>query len=700
MPVYQTPMISENQPITRELRALLDASPDAVLLVDRTGSVVALNGRVEMLFGTTADRLQGRPVEILLPERARAAHTADRTAYASAPTVRAMSTRSGLTGLRADGTEFAVEVALTPIAGSDAGLVMAVVHDVTSRRGLESAITAPNRMREALDALPDAILTIDTQGHVDFLNRAAEALTGQTRETARGRPLPEVMSLAGATDGNPIESLAAACLQHGGTGGTCEAVLSVSGEPHRALDLSTAPIHDAAGTVIGAAVIARDVTHARLIAHQLSHQATHDALTGLVNRREFERRLARALESARDGRTEHAVCFIDLDGFKHVNDICGHAAGDELLRQLSDLMTHQLRSRDTLARMGGDEFGLLLEHCGVPRAVRIAEKVRVAIGSYRFVHGTGTYGVGASIGVVPLHGNLQAPGDVLRTADTACYLAKRGGGNRLRVWARHPPATEGTLGGQWTERVLAAVRDNRFRLYGQPVEPLDGSAAGPRLEVLLRLDGGYGELLAPPAFLPAARREGLMPAIDRWVVREVIRLLAAWQRSHPGSEPGTMAVNLDDDTVAGGEFPPLVQAELARAGVPATALCFEICESVAVSHPAEAAAFCRDLRGAGCRTTIEHCGSGMAAFTLLRRLRPDYLKIAGHIVRGLTRDPVHRALATALNEVGHVLGLGTIAVHVENRRLLARLRQIGVDYAQGFGIAPPAPVEAVIARLE
>lgn len=693
-------MAQKSHAVSPELRALLDASPDAVLVVDRAGRIVALNPWVETLFGTTADRLQGRSVETLLPERARKAHASARAAYTTAPTVRAMSARHGLMGRRADGTEFPVEVSLTPILGSPAGLVMAVVHDVTSRVPVEAAIAGTDRTLGALDAISDAILTADADGNVSFLNRSAEALTGWTRDSARGHPLTEILALVDEANGEPLASPITACLRGELSGGSCEAVLpGGSGQDSRVLDLSMTPIRDSSGAVTGAAVVARDVTHARLIARQLSHQATHDALTGLVNRSEFERRLARVLANAAEEHGEHAVCFLDLDGFKKVNDACGHLAGDELLRQLSDVMRDRMRSRDTAARLGGDEFGLLLEHCRLPRAARIAEEIRKAIGAYRFTFGSQTYSVAASIGIVPIRAGFRRPSDVIRAADAACYLAKHSGGNRIQISVSHRRVAGTTRNQEWSQRVVDAVEENRFRLYAQGLEPLDhGDDRAPRFELLLRLDEGSGEPLAPRAFLPAARRHGLMPAVDRWVVREAIQRLSAWQRVHPDAESVIVAINLDDETVTAGQLIPLVQEELATTGVRPHALCFEINESVVVAHPAASAKFLRDLHAAGCQTTLDHCGSGMAAFTLLRRLRPDYLKIAGHIVRGLARDPVQRALATALNDVGHVLGLKTIGVQAESQGVLARLRRMGVDYAQGFGIGRPEALEDVLAQ--
>ena len=587
--------MSDRTAVAPELRTLLDASPDPVLVVDRSGRIVALNQPVETLFGTTAERLLGSPIEILVPVRARAAHATARAAYTEAATVRRMSDRQGLTGLRADGTEFPLEVALTPIAGSEQGLVMAVVHDVSARHRLEGSV---DRTRRALDAIPDAVLTTDAEGRVDFLNRSAEALTGLTRQSARGRPLAEVLPLTDEQTGAPCP--AAAILHDRRPDRAFEGVLPPSaGRDTRVLDVSATAIRDAAGSVTGATVVARDVTHARLIAQQLSHQATHDALTGLVNRAEFERRLTRAVTSAARGRSEHALCFLDLDGFKRVNDACGHMAGDELLRQLSEIMRDRMRSRDTLGRLGGDEFGLLLEHCRLGRAERIADDIRRAIGLHRFCFGAETYAVAASIGVVPIRREAGRATDVLREADTACYLAKRGGGNQLHV-SRPRGEVRAPADGKRARDVVLAIRQHKFELYAQPLLPLDGGGVtAPDCEILLRLKSGAGDARNARAFLPAARRHGLMAALDIWVTREVLGRLSAWRAAHPDTPWPTVAINLDEATVTGGHLLPALRETLAETSVPPRSLCFEIDESVAAAHAGTATRLLRDLRAAG-----------------------------------------------------------------------------------------------------
>jgi Amt family ammonium transporter len=322
-----------------------------------------------------------------------------------------------------------------------------------------------------------------------------------------------------------------------------------------------------------------------------------------------------------------------------------------------------------------------------------------AITAHRFTWGDTTYQVGVSIGIVPIRTGGR-PREILRAADSACYVAKRAGGNRVQVQDLRVPSAETLSEREWLRKVRHAAEEGRFRLYAQPLVALaGGNGAMPRLELLLRLDDGGGELVPPAGFLPTARRHGLMPHVDEWVVRRAAEGLARWQRAHLGANPPTVAVNLADETVAGGDAVVVISRVLAEAGVAAKALCLEIGESAVVADRARAAGMLRALRDAGCQTAVEHCGTGMAAFTLLQGLALNYLKIAGHVVRGLARDPLSRILAGALNQVGHSLGLRTIGAEAEDEGAIAALREIGVDLVQGFYVGRPEPFETALDRL-
>ncbi len=682
------------------LQAVLDASREGILVIDRRGVIVALNNRVAELFRTDAVLLRGKSVETLVPRHLRAGHVAARVAYTEAPTARPMSARKGLTGERADGTEFPVEISLTPVLGSAEGLTMAVVHDIGARIDLEASLARTEHVTGALDAVPEAILATDRTGAIAFLNLAAEQLTGLSGQAAHGRPLSEVLHLAEEA-GHLVAGVITRCLRDGSSAGSVEAILyGTNGRADRTLDISVSPMHNPSEQITGATVVARDVTQARLIARELSHQATHDALTGLANRPEFERRLSRAVTTAAEERTEHTLCFLDLDGFKRINDSCGHLAGDDFLRQLGDLLRSRTRSRDTLARLGGDEFGLLLEHCKPPRALRIAKEIRRAVGAHRFVHRGETYVVGVSIGIAPVAPGGGSPTEVMRRADTACYLAKRGGGNRVQVFHPGPRVTEGLPEQDRAQERWRTLEENGFRLYAQRIVALtQRGPRGPEFELLLRLDEGGADPSLPAGFLREARRRGLMPAVDAWVIGEAVRWLSEWLRSHPAAECPAVAINLDGETVKDAAVVGLVSRKLADSGVPPRALCFEVGESVAASHPAACGRVLRELRAAGCQTTLEHSGTGLVTFDSLRALDLDYLKIAGHIVRDLATDPIHHILASALIQVARAMGLRTIGFGVETAEALAGLRRLEVDYAQGRGISTPEPLEAAVATL-
>jgi diguanylate cyclase (GGDEF)-like protein len=437
------------------------------------------------------------------------------------------------------------------------------------------------------------------------------------------------------------------------------------------------------------------VRHERRRAEEmLKHQARHDALTGLINRREFERLLGDALRDARERGRRHALCYLDLDQFKVVNDTCGHGAGDELLKQLVAELRGYVRESDTLARLGGDEFGLLLENCSIERAERAARNILERLSRFRFAWLGKTFEVGMSIGVVPIDAGSGDVAGLLGAADVACYTAKDLGRHRVHVY--HPGDIEvGRRHGEmvWAGRLKQALQENRFCLYAQPI--VDARDGEPRdREVLVRLVGDAGELVLPDAFVPAAERYGVMPAIDRWVVGQVMATCARWRAEYPaaGCSINLSGTSLNDDAFLG-----FLRQAIVEHQVPPGALCFEITESAAIVNLSRAGRFMRELKALGCRLALDDFGSGLSSFTYLKNLPVDYLKIAGSFVRGLADDPVDTAMVEAINHIGHVMGLRTIAEYVERPSLVERARAIGVDYLQGFAISAPRPLLSAVA---
>ncbi len=416
-----------------------------------------------------------------------------------------------------------------------------------------------------------------------------------------------------------------------------------------------------------------------------------------MNRWEFERRLARGIDTAsRDG-LEHAVCYLDLDQFKVVNDTCGHGAGDELLRQMARTLQSGVRQRDTLARLGGDEFGILLERCPLGRAREIAEDLLRRVEAFRFEHSGHAFKVGVSIGLVPISGDTGGVADVMRHADAACYAAKEGGRNRLHVFhpedegvARHHGET------RWVAHIRRALEENRFRLFAQRIHPLQGRVGngGLHCEVLVRLAQDDGGLVPPGAFLPAAERYGLSVDIDQWVVEQTF----AWLAEHPGhlGRLAMCAINLSGHSVGNERLTERVLELLDTGVVPAERICFEITETAAVANLAGATRMMERLRARGCRFALDDFGSGLSSFAYLKTLPVDYLKIDGLFVKDIKSDPLDLAMVRSINEIGHVLGKQTIAEFVEDDEIAGALREIGVDFAQGYGIDVPRPIGELI----
>ena len=429
------------------------------------------------------------------------------------------------------------------------------------------------------------------------------------------------------------------------------------------------------------------------LAQQLRHQALHDPLTGATNRRGFEQRLAQLLESARTGKREHALCYLDLDHFKVVNDTCGHVAGDELLRRLPALLQPLVRPDDVVARLGGDEFALLLEDCSLEQAARIAERVRDTVRDFRFAWQYRSFRLGASIGVVGLNAASPGPTSVLGAADAACYVAKDQGPNQVHVCWPHDLAIARRRGElRWVARLKAALDENRFRLHAMSIAPLAG---GPAMhhELLLRLADTRGGLVMPGAFLPAAERYQLMPLIDRWVIEHAAGFLGQAAAREPQLRTHRFGINLTGESLRDPLLLEIVRETLARHAVPASMVYFEFTETAAIANLGAAVEFMRGLRDLGCRLALDDFGCGMSSFSYLKHLPVDFLKIDGSFIREVESNPVDQAIVRAVQAVGRQMGIPAIAEYVETEAIRDYLRGLGVEYGQGYAIARPVPVE-------
>jgi diguanylate cyclase (GGDEF)-like protein len=437
------------------------------------------------------------------------------------------------------------------------------------------------------------------------------------------------------------------------------------------------------------------------MAQQLSWQASHDALTGLVNRREFENRLRKALEGVARDKHPHALLYVDLDQFKVVNDTCGHVAGDELLRQVSMLLRDRIRESDTLARLGGDEFGVLLTACPQRIAEDIASKLLGTVKEFRFVWQDRTFEIGASIGLAVVADPDESMDSLMSAADMACYAAKDLGRNRVHVYnANDADLSQRHDEMQLVSRITNALDEGRFALYRQKIVPLGERDNGAQhYEILLRMVDEDGQLVPPGAFMPAAERYNLMPTIDRWVIRtflsefrEDLRRLASDCRTSTPGMSCFYTINLSGASLADDNFLEFIEGELAAHGIPPNVIAFEVTETVAIANLARAVTFMRELRARGCLFALDDFGSGVSSFAYLKNLPVQFLKIDGSFVKDMTDDPIDRAMVSSINEIGHVMGVRTIAEFVEDAETFRELERLGVDFAQGFGIERPQPL--------
>jgi diguanylate cyclase (GGDEF)-like protein/PAS domain S-box-containing protein len=564
-----------------------------------------------------------------------------------------------------------------------------------SRQQAEQALfEEKERAQVTLKSIGDAVITTTADGNVDYLNPMAERLTGWLLKEAKGHSLEKIFPLLAEKQkenlGDPVLDTHPAAIKS-----QTQVLIHRNGQ-RQIIEASYSAISDKTGELLGQVVVFRDVTEARQLAQQMVHQATHDALTGLVNRREFERRLERVLETAQTDGVEHALCYVDLDQFKVINDTCGHIAGDALLRQLGTLLPTKIRKRDTLARLGGDEFGVLMEHCSLNQARRVANAILRTLEDYRFIWNGNSFSIGASIGLVPITVGSNSITFLLSAADSACYAAKERGRHRISVYHEGDEELAKRQGEmQWAARLPRALETNRFRLYYQPIVALNGAhTQGHHYELLLRMEGEDGQLVLPGAFLPAAERYGFSTKLDRWV----IRLALNWLQEHSQQldQLTLCSINLSGHSLGDDAFLEDLVTSVKQTEIPAQKICFEITETAAITNLSNATRFIKTLKSRGCQFALDDFGSGLSSFAYLKNLPVDFLKIDGLFVKDIARDPLDLALVKSINDIGHVMGKKTIAEFVENKAVLEKIQAIGVDYGQGFGIGRPRPIEDML----
>ena len=675
---------------------LADRIHEAVLV--HRDAILHANRQFAALMGIDRAELVGRSLgDLVPPEYAELVNENMRRRLAGEPAAERYEIE--MVGLQGQVSRLEITSDLIDYEGGPALLVTGVeiIPTQTLQTLRPSAVaTAASEARsaQALDSLAEAIITTDPDGRIEYLNRAAETLTGTGASGALGKTLEEIVSLVDDADRRLLSDPVRQALSGSATANVSRRALLLSraGGIERSIELSASPIRNDAHEVTGTVLLLHDVTELRGLARQMSYQATHDALTGLVNRREFERRTTEAVESGHRGDGQHVLCYLDLDRFKLVNDTSGHLAGDSMLREVAKLLRDAVRDSDTVGRLGGDEFGMLLIGCPLEKARQIADDVCRAVGDYRFVWKDRIFNIGVSVGLVEISRESGSLEELLAAADSACYVAKKQGSGRVAVYSARDEALARHTGEiQWLQKLQSALKESRFQLYSQAIVPVYGEDAdGPAMEVLVRLQDEGGNNVPPSEFVRAAERYRLMGLVDRWVVQTTLSALG--RGAIPIASNRSVAINVSGQTLGDVQFLEFVVECLDATGATPAQVCFEITESAVVANLDHARRFVAVLHGMGCRFALDDFGSGVGSFSNLKNLPMDYLKIDGSFMRNLARDSVNQAMVTAMIKLARTLNFKVIAEQVEDAAALDTARRMGVDYVQGYAIGRPQPL--------
>ena len=675
---------------------LVETVNDAVLV--HRQHILFANSRFLALLGAAAHEVIGKSLsEFVGPEYVELVENNLRRRLAGEPAPERYEVE--LTGPKGQVTR--VELSSSVIDSADEPALLLTALEMMPVAAPDAAPSRPRAM-VTLDAMGESVITVDAEGRIDYINHAAETLLGRHFDQVLGKTFPEVATLVDESDRHSLGDPVRKALITGGrvTMGRRAVLVPNDASAERSVEISVTPLRMDSKEIVGLVLVLHDTSELRGLTRQMTYQASHDALTGLVNRREFEHRLQEALDSAQAGDIGHALCYLDLDRFKVVNDTCGHTAGDNMLREVAALIKEAVRDSDTVARIGGDEFALLLSGCPLEKARQIADDVVRSVAEYRFVWKDKIFSIGVSIGLVEIGRGVGTLEDTMSSADSACYVAKKQGGLNVHVYSAREEATARHSGDtMWLQKLQGALRDNKFELYYQPiVHTRNGGLSGPSMEVFVRLEAQNGQpALSSGEFIRAAERYRLMPHVDRWVVQAV---LAALGRGGLRLQPGRrVAINISGQTLGDAEFLEFVVDCFDHTGANPADICFEITESSVVANLDHAHRFIAVLHGMGCEFALDDFGSGLSSFSTLKTLPMDYLKIDGSFIKNLGVDSVNQAMVAAMIELSRSLNFRIVAEQVEDQGALDVVIGMGIDFVQGFVIGRPQPLPMVPGTL-
>jgi diguanylate cyclase (GGDEF)-like protein/PAS domain S-box-containing protein len=669
---------------------LVETVHDAVLV--HRGAILFANARFLELLGLKGPDVVGRPLsDFVAPEYVELVESNLRRRLAG----ESAAERYEIELMDRQGQVTRVELSSTLIDSSGQSALLLTALEMLPGAIPQEPSQKPRAMA-TLDAMGESVITVNADGRIDYMNHAAEALLGQPIDQVLGKAFAEVASLVDEHDRRPLGDPVQKALTSDRAATARRAVLlPVNGTAERFVEISITPLK-ADKEIVGLVLVLHDTSELRGLTRQMTYQASHDALTGLVNRREFERRLQEAMDSAQTSDIGHALCYLDLDHFKVVNDTCGHTAGDNMLREIASLIKDVVRDSDTVGRIGGDEFALLLVGCPLEKARQIADNVVRSVNEFRFVWKDKIFNVGVSIGLVEIGRDSGTIEDIMNSADSACYVAKKQGGLHVHVYSAREEANARHSGEiHWLLKLQRALRDNKFELYFQPiVHARAGGVSGPALEVFVRLTSENGLPASPPAeFIRAAERYRLMPHVDRWVVQAVFAALGRGGLKLP---PGrSVAINLAGQTLGDSEFLEFVVECFDHTGASPADICFEVTESSVVANLDHAQRFIAVLHGMGCEFALDNFGSGLSSFSTLKTLPMDYLKIDGSFIKNLAGDTVNQAMVAAMIDLSRSLNFRVVAEQVEDQWALDTVTGMGIDFVQGFIVGRPQPLSMI-----
>jgi len=661
--------------------------PEVVLV--HNDRILLANESAASLIGLEPGQLVGRDVADLVKPAYRALFrktVAKRLSGESAPK------RLDIQLINGDESGLWVEAQSSVIDHHGTKAVLTIARDVSYRKNLEVSLSRSKRQAQyTLESISEGVITTDNEGRIDYMNLAAESLTGSNRDDASGHKTGELFSLIDESDRRPLGDPVERCLsiRRRVNMGRRALLISRDGKHEHSVEITASPIKGPGSSISGTVVVIHDVSELRGLTKQMSYQAAHDALTGLINRREFERRLEEAMDTARSEEAVHVLAYMDLDRFKAVNDSCGHIAGDNMLREVATLIRDQVRDSDFVARLGGDEFGTLLIGCPLDKAQQIGSDICNAVADYRFVWQDKIFNIGISVGLVEISrqsGNLQ---DAMSAADSACYVAKQRGRGQVHVYSSRDQVIAKERGDiHWLRQLQDALRDSRFELALQPIIATgSGTVSGPSVEVLIRMPDERGRIGDSADFLRSAERYQLMPEIDRWVVNAVLAALNSGEIKLASQR--SCAINISGQTLSDEGFLSFVVEALDHSGVSPASICFEVNESAISANVQFAQRFIEVLHGIGCEFALDDFGSGLGAFSSLKNLPIDYLKLDGAYTRNLATDQVNQEMVSAMIKLARSMEFRVVAEQVEEQEDFDWLRTAGIDFVQGYFVDAP-----------